>query len=208
MTSIPSPEVPTPLESNSVRGGWRTPASLYKLITSSLLRTALGWDRPQRDVLWVRPRPNCICLEIGSGGGYYTRALKSRLGPESVLIALDPADNHETLEEQLHSIPGAQMVYVIGDGCRLPMADNHTDILFYGYSLEEMPDPLTAIREAHRVLRPGGELVIFLWRPVVTKARLRPILALLDGLFVLDTNDTGLQNIRLRYHKPAAIAIV
>jgi ubiquinone/menaquinone biosynthesis C-methylase UbiE len=186
-----------------VRGGWRTPAGLYRLISSPVLRALLGWDLPRRDVRVVPHRPGTVCLEVGSGGGFYTKALKAHLGDQSTLIALDPSPHSvRTLQRQLDSVPGAQMSCLAGDGCRLPLEDDSADTLFYGYSLEEMPDPVLAIHEAHRVLRPGGHLVLFLWRPVFNRHRRRPVIAVLDSLFDRQHGAIGPQNLRLIYRKP------
>ncbi|MGA5135484.1 class I SAM-dependent methyltransferase [Streptomyces olivoreticuli] len=201
MTSL---DDPTDTVNPSLHSGWRTPAPLYRLISSPSVRAVFGWDLPRRDVRVVPRRTGTTCLEVGSGGGFYTSALKAHLGADSNLIALDPEPGSlNILKSRLDGVPGARMSYLAGDGCTLPLADAAVDTLFYGYSLEEMADPLGAVRAAHRVLRPGGELVLFLWRPAITRARRRPILELTDQLFERRASGYGPQNIRLRYRKPA-----
>ncbi|RZQ63692.1 class I SAM-dependent methyltransferase [Amycolatopsis suaedae] len=187
-----------------VRAGWRTPAALYRLISSPALRAVLGWDLPRRDVKWVRREEGMTCLEVGSGGGFYTAALREHLGEGTDLIALDPAgESLDALRDKLAGTTGARMSYLVGDGCKLPMPDDSVDALFYGYSLEEFPDPLGAVLEAQRVLRPGGQLVLFLWRPVITKGRRMPVAKLLDQTFDRQQHSAGPQNIRMRYIKRA-----
>ncbi|AXB42993.1 class I SAM-dependent methyltransferase [Amycolatopsis albispora] len=190
------------MTTTEIRAGWRTPAALYRLISSPALRAAFGWDLRGRDVRWVRPVEGMTCLEVGSGGGFYTKALARHLGAGSELIALDPdAASLEVLRQRMTGAPGARMTYQAGDGCALPLPDASMDALFYGYSLEEFADPLAAIHHAHRVLRPGGQLVLFLWRPVIGRRRREPVLDLLESSFTRERAAAGPQNIRLSYRR-------
>ncbi|GGB41386.1 methyltransferase [Flexivirga endophytica] len=50
-------------------------------------------------------------------------------------------------------------VQVVGlDGQRLPLADGSVDAVLCTWSLCTIPDPVAAVREFRRVLRPGGQL--------------------------------------------------
>lgn len=198
---------PTNTESEpQVRKGWRTPAVLYRLISHPVLRFVLGWDLPSRDVgKWVQRTPGGTTVEIGSGGGFFTTALRRHLGGQARLIGLDPApEAQKRLADKHAGQPGAELVLVAGDGCKLPFADNSVDTVFFTYSLEEVPDPLAAVREAVRVLRPGGQFVVFLWRPVIMHSRRRPVTDLMNSLLRLERQSKGPQNLRLSYRKAAA----
>ncbi|WP_163569798.1 class I SAM-dependent methyltransferase [Fodinicola feengrottensis] len=53
---------------------------------------------------------------------------------------------------------------VCARGESLPFSSDSVDTVFYSYSLEEFDNPDAGLAEAARVLRPGGQLVLFLWR--------------------------------------------
>lgn len=189
------------------RGGnprLRTPGALYWLISQPLLRAVLGGDIARRDVQWIVPA-GLPCLEVGSGGGFYTMELLRRLGPHSPLLALDPAPaSLGPLRARAGSRIGLPLGAVAGSGLDLPVAGGSLGAVFFGYSLEEMPDPVRAIVEAARVLRPHGQLVIFLWRPVLSRARRRLITDALEDWFVPTRSHEGVQNLRLAYRRRAA----
>ena len=74
--------------SRSGRWRWRTPAALYRLISTPVLRAVLGWDLARRDVRWV-PAVSGTCLEVGSGGGFYTGPLARHLPSSGTLLSLE-----------------------------------------------------------------------------------------------------------------------
>lgn len=49
---------------------------------------------------------------------------------------------------------------VVADICKLPFKDNSVDEIYTAHTLEHVPDFTKAMRELHRVLRPGGRLKI------------------------------------------------
>lgn len=186
---------------NGKRRRWRTPEPLYRLISTPLLRAVLGWDLARWDVRWVPAGPG-TCLEVGSNGGFYTGALVRHLGRSSTVVSLET--HHGSLVDlrrRLVDRRGATMRHVCGDGTRLPLADASVDVVFLGYCLEEMPDPYRAVAEAHRVLRPAGRLVVFLWRPAITRPRRAPVLAQLREIFEVERERFGPQNIRLCFRR-------
>ena len=50
--------------------------------------------------------------------------------------------------------------YHTGDAMRLPVGDESVDVVSIAFGIRNVVDPLMAIRQFHRVLRPAGRLVI------------------------------------------------
>ncbi len=106
-------------------------------------------------------RPGERILEVGPGLGYYSLSVAERLGPKGKLDILDiqPKMLHHTLRLALrHRVPN--MVASCGAVEALPYKDGVFDAAFLVTVLGEVNDPAGALRELHRVVRPGGRLVV------------------------------------------------
>ncbi len=55
---------------------------------------------------------------------------------------------------------GSSIRWMNGDAQSLPLADQSADVVSIAFGIRNVQDPLTAIREFRRVLRPGGRLII------------------------------------------------
>jgi len=93
-------------------------------------------------------------LEIGFGTGHNLPYL-----PDGVtrLLAVEPSGRSvELARARIDATPVD--VEVIGlDGQRLPVDDASVDAVLCTWSLCTIPDAVAAVREARRVLRPGGK---------------------------------------------------
>jgi ubiquinone/menaquinone biosynthesis C-methylase UbiE len=94
-------------------------------------------------------------VEVGFGSGLNLPHL-----PASVerLIAVDPAVLGRRLAaERLAACP-VPVDFVGLDGEHLPLADASADHVVFAFTLCTVPDPVAVLREARRVLRPGGRV--------------------------------------------------
>ena len=100
-------------------------------------------------------------LETACGTGIVTRRLRERLAPGARLVATDLAPG--MLEHARGRQPGGGVEWQVADAQQLPFADGSFDLVVCGFGLMFLPDLAGGLREAHRVLRPGGRLLSNVW---------------------------------------------
>ena len=96
-------------------------------------------------------------IDIGCGEGANTRQL-ARLGARMRAVDIAPTFIRHAREAEAAEPLG--IAYGVGDGTALPFPDARFDFATAFMSLMDMPDQAQALREAARVLRPGGLVVL------------------------------------------------
>src|SRR5262245_37396609 len=103
------------------------------------------------------PPVPAVILDVGGGAGAYAFPLAEK---GYVVDLIDPVRLPvEQAREQAAANPRVPRSFQVGDARAIPSADKTVDaVLLFGtlYHLTESTGRLQAIREAHRVLRPGG----------------------------------------------------
>jgi SAM-dependent methyltransferase len=101
------------------------------------------------------------CVEVGCGGGHATRQLAAAAGPPGSVTAFDI--DQEILELARHDTRAAGLDNVefhMADAGRLPVPDASYDVAYARLLLTHLPDPLNAVQEMVRVVRPSGLVII------------------------------------------------
>ncbi|MCH9817236.1 MAG: class I SAM-dependent methyltransferase [Actinomycetia bacterium] len=93
-------------------------------------------------------------LDVGCGTGWFAAGLQ-RARPDVTVIGVDLS---EGMLGKARLAGAANLVQ--GDGTKLPFADDAVDIVVGRGVLHHLPDPSLALAEWHRILRPGGALVL------------------------------------------------
>lgn len=93
-------------------------------------------------------------VDVGIGTGLLAREACALVGAEGRLVGVDPSPGMLS-QVALH---GVQLR--VGRAENLPCADGEADFLSMGYALRHVSDVARSFAEFHRVLRPGGRLLI------------------------------------------------
>jgi ubiquinone/menaquinone biosynthesis C-methylase UbiE len=126
-------------------------------------------------------------LEVGCGTGTVTLLAAGKVGPAGEAVGIDPVP--EMLGRARAKDAPRQARFLEGEGTPLPFPDGHFDAVIFFLVLHEMvhQDRIQALREAVRVLKPGGRLLVGeLARPRSAAGRV-----LLAGLLVVEEQEAG-----------------
>lgn len=116
------------------------------------------WNEQMRDAAIDRLRIEATdrILDVGCGTGFATAGL------------VEHSDDVHGIDQSIHQLEHAfekfgrrgAVRFYRGDAERLPFGDDHFDIVWSSGSIEYWPDPTAALREFHRVTRPGGQVLV------------------------------------------------
>jgi arsenite methyltransferase len=101
-------------------------------------------------------------VDVGSGPGLLAAEMATQVGSDGRVIGLDLSDSMLALSRQRSADLGVSscLSFLKADAVRLPFADNMFDAAVSTQVFEYVPDVPAALGELHRVLRPGGRVLI------------------------------------------------
>ncbi|HEX4349583.1 MAG TPA: class I SAM-dependent methyltransferase [Verrucomicrobiae bacterium] len=124
------------------------------------------WNRDFLDLMAARWRLQeaSSLADIGCGLGHWSRLLYPYLCQPARLTGVDrePRWVVEAPQHFRHAFPKVVQELISfhqGDATKLPLADNSFDVVTCQTLLMHLPQPVEAVREMLRILRPGGLLI-------------------------------------------------
>lgn len=143
-------------------------------------------------------------LDLGCGNGYYSYLL-SQIPLNLKITGIDSHLN--AVEDARAQVPKDKATFIIGFAEKLPFPENSFDKIVMSEIIEHVKDDERVLREARRVLRPRGILVLttpnkgypFLWDPI------NWILEHFFNFHIKSGFFAGIWNQHLRLYKPEVI---
>lgn len=105
-------------------------------------------------------------LDIGCGWGDTTLMLARKAGPDSHVLGVDCVDRfldkgrRDAAAEKLHNIE-----FLAADAESHPFPGNH-DLAFARFGTMFFENPVAALRNIRRALKPGGRVLFIVWRAI------------------------------------------
>jgi len=143
-----------------VHGVFTNVASKYDVMNDAM---SMGIHRIWKDAMmdWLAPRPGQKLLDVAGGTGDISFRFLKRAGSGHATVC----DMTESMlvEGSRRAEAGAMadsLDWVVGDAMALPFESNTFDVYTISFGIRNVTRIPDALREAYRVLRPGGRLMV------------------------------------------------
>ena len=153
-------DVPESEKAGLVHGVFSSVAGRYDLMNDLM---SGGLHRLWKDAMmdWLAPRQGQRLLDVAGGTGDVAfRFLKRAPSARATVLDLTEAMLVEGRQRAEASAMAERLDWVVGDAMALPFSANTFDVYTISFGIRNVTRIADALAEAHRVLKPGGRLMV------------------------------------------------
>lgn len=144
------PFAPEPSRRTASGATTRTASVVYDSEDYAMLNRPIETERHARRIMrHLRPSDGQRLLEVGCGRGWLTQRMQERF-PATYGVDVNPRSIVHAVTANLH----------VMDAVALEFDDEQFDHVYSFHAIEHIMDAAAALREMHRVLRPGGRVLL------------------------------------------------
>lgn len=153
-------EVPEDQKAGMVHGVFTNVASKYDIMNDVM---SGGVHRIWKDAMmdWLAPHAGQRLLDVAGGTGDVAfRFLKRAPTAEAVVLDMTESMLVAGRQRAEAGTRADQLDWIVGDAMALPFEDNSFDVYTISFGIRNVTRIGDALREAFRILRPGGRLMV------------------------------------------------
>jgi demethylmenaquinone methyltransferase/2-methoxy-6-polyprenyl-1,4-benzoquinol methylase len=114
----------------------------------------------QRLVRAARPKPGDRVLDLATGTGDIALLFSKAVAPGGEVVGIDFCRDMIEQAKTRERNKGHGIDFEVGDAMSLRFADDSFDIATISFGIRNVDDPVKALSEMRRVVRPGGRVVV------------------------------------------------
>ena len=109
-------------------------------------------------ITWMNPQPGNKIIDVASGTGDLAKIISKKNDNQNIIYCIEPNKAMlETGKEKLKSFRNIKWHLSFAE--KLPFKDNSFDFYTISYGIRNVTDINSCLREAYRVLKPGGRFL-------------------------------------------------
>lgn len=106
-----------------------------------------------------------VFADIGCGPGFFVFPASEVVGKDGKVYAIDT--QQEMLDELKKRNPSKNVVILRSEETQLPVDSSTVDMILMAFVLHGVHHPVDFLREAKRILKPSGRLIVIDWEKKV-----------------------------------------